>query len=138
MTILSNTACWLQIRAQLGAMGLPLLGDTMYEALAARTARSQHDSRSHNSTSCAVSVDGLRHPETGADSLGMTEQSNSAEAQQPDTAFSAANRWLNEPGMEGIGLQACKLVITSEADLMGSSPATFEAKIPWWREPEER
>ena len=77
----------------------------------------------------------MRQKEVGKDSSMAEERSKAAEVQHATGAFNAADRWLNEPGREGIGLQACKLIVTSESDLMGSSPATFEARTPWWREP---
>ena len=133
MSSSSEAAHGPQIRAQLGALGLPLLGDTMYAALAARADRAQHAS-SPNSTSSSPPAQGQSQAKAGSDSSMTGAESKAAEGQALQAAFNAANRWLNEPGREGIGLQACKLVVSSESDLMGASPATFEARTPWWRE----
>ena len=109
----------------------------MYAALAARAERRQHKDSSHidSSSSSSLPVKGTGQDELDADTFAAGKQSEASEVEQSGSAFNAANRWLNEPGREGIGLQACKLLVTSESDLMGSSPATFEARTPWWREP---
>ena len=105
----------------------------MYEALAARTAQALQDR-----ASCCTSTGILAsHVQQGtscnSDSAAVCEQSVPIDMPEPE--FSFANRWLNEPGRDGIGLQACRLVVNSENNLMGSSPAAFEARTPWWREP---
>ena len=119
----------------------------MYAALAAKAGRGEHESKPYNScnssddttTSTTSSSSGpmgnmnRSQSEVGRDNSLAEEQSKAADAQHATGAFNAADRWLNEPGREGIGLQACKLVVTSESDLMGRSPATFEARTPWWR-----
>ena len=74
------------------------------------------------------------HAEGDANSSSAEKQSKAPHMDETGGAFSAAARWLNEPGREGIGLQACRLIVTSEVDLMGCSPATYEARTPWWRE----
>ncbi len=106
----------------------------MYAALAARAERRQHEGSSHmdSSRSSTMPVKGLG--EADADSSAAEKQGKAAVVEQSGSAFNAAKRWLNEPGREGIGLQACKLVVASESDLMGGSPATYEARTPWWRE----
>ena len=105
----------------------------MYEALAARSAQAPQDM-----ASCCTSTGVLTsHVQQGqscnSDSAAAHEQSMPVDVPEPE--FSFANRWLNEPGRDGIGLQACRLVVNSEDNLMGSSPAVFEARTPWWREP---
>ena len=105
----------------------------MYEALAARSAQALQDR-----ASCCTSMGVLTsHVQQGlscnSDSAAAGEQSMPVDMPKPE--FSFANRWLNEPGRDGIGLQACRLVVDSEDVLMGSNPAVFEANTPWWREP---
>lgn len=116
----------------MGALGLPLLGDTMYEALAARAERHEKQACHSSISSMSTAYVQPTNPVSEEGTL-LREQSRAAEASPETIPFSTANRWLNEPGCEGIGLQACKLVVNSELDVMGSSPATFEAKTPWWR-----
>ena len=43
-------------------------------------------------------------------------------------------RLLNEPSAWGIGLQACRIEVHDPNDIMGPSPAVFEAPVPWWRD----
>ena len=108
----SEAAHGLQIRAQLGALGLPLLGDTMYAALAARADKEQHlnNPDSSSSSSSSAPVKDQNQGEAGADSSLTDEKSKAAEGQPLQSAFNAADRWLNEPGREGhwaAGMQAC-------------------------------
>jgi hypothetical protein len=116
----------------MGAVGLPLLGDTMYAALAARAAQAEVEDRRCNSSSSASAGDKGR-TQSSTDSSAAVEQNNRADSEVGDGPFSTANRWLNEPGRKGIGLQACKLVVTSEAAVMGGTHDVFEAMTPWWR-----
>ena len=119
----------------MGAVGWPLLGDTMYAALAARAAQAEVEERRYNSSSGASAGDKER-TQSSAKSSAAIELNNRADSEAADVPFSTANRWLNEPGREGIGLQACKLVVTSEAAVMGGTHDVFEAMTPWWREPQ--
>lgn len=111
---------------------MPLLGDTMYAALAARAAQAEVEERRRNGSS-SLSAGDKEQTQSSADSSAAVEQANRADSEAGDGPFSTANRWLNEPGREGIGLQACKLVVTSEAAVMGGTHDVFEAMTPWWR-----
>ncbi len=115
---------------------MPLLGDTMYAALAARAAQTGVEERRHNS-SCGASP-GVKEQILFSTDSSAKFEINRADSEAADIPFSTANRWLNEPGREGIGLQACKLVVTSEAAVMGSTHVVFDARTPWWREPNLR
>ena len=101
----------------------------MYQALAARTAQAHRDM-----ASCCDST-GVPMSHVQQEHSSNSDSAAASDLSMPDSDFSFANRWLNEPGHEGIGLQSCKLIVNSEDNLMGSSPAVFEARTPWWREP---
>jgi hypothetical protein len=120
--------CKMQIRAQLAAMGCPILGDTMYEPLA-RAKR----------TMCPLSDIPAKTPTlVRPGSLGMSQgvmpvaQDESCTADIQPCHAATVERPLNEPGEYGIGLQACRLEVHADSGLMGHSPAIFEAPFPWW------
>ena len=145
----------MQIRAQLAAEGHPLLGDTMYEPLACSSTRasqgtqevddqgSQHaeevqvdsmDSlgRIQGSTDEPFDCSPVEDKRTGCDTgIGATE----GLAEEEELIVHRSVRLLNEPLASGIGLQACRLEVHAPNNLMGPSPAVFEASVPWWREP---
>lgn len=148
----------MQIRAQLAAEGLPLLGDTMYEPLA---------SHGHSSTRASQGVEEMTakdsqcKQELQVDDLDSTGNlPGSTDAPWDCTAVDDSRtdcdvggglkevlddevgplvhrpmRLLNEPLASGIGLQACRLEVHAPNNPMGPSPAVFEASVPWWREP---
>ena len=105
----------------------------MYEALTARSAQAHQDMASCCNSTGTPTAHVQQGQSYSGDIAAACEQS--MPDGMPDLKFSFAKRWLNEPGHEGIGLQSCRLVVSSEDDLMGSSPAVFEARTPWWREP---
>lgn len=148
----------MQIRAQLAAEGHPLLGDTMYEPLASQAYSSTRASQgaqemNGQGSQCEeqlhfATVDTTGSMVGGTDVLcncrtidngrtGRDEGVGVAEvlAEEVGPEVHRPVRLLNEPLASGIGLQACCLEVHAPDDLMGPSPAIFEASVPWWREP---
>lgn len=95
-----------QIRAQLSAVGCPLLGDSIYAPLASPQ---------------------LRQRLFAGDLEGLA-------AEEELASMNSCGRLLAEPA-GGIALQACRLESTGSC-LGGSPerPAVFEAGTPWWRQ----
>ena len=148
----------MQIRAQLAAEGHPLFGDTLYEPLA-MTLRPSSDA-SHemarmsiktvtdcqSMTNCSgvdseISLGQTVQVPSRGNAVDINERENFNAHNQEDAAGapdrcagSIPVRVLNEPLASGIGLQACRLVVHANDNIMGSSPAVFEAPVPWWRE----
>jgi hypothetical protein len=151
-----------QIRAQLGALGCPLLGDSLYGALAAQQGRGrpegqQEGQQQQQQQAAPEGSGGLASSTAGAGCDGATRQhkrARAAEAEEapgPSSAGAAAgaapqqhqgeqqqqpHRWAapyQDDPSKPIALQAFRLEVHDAAGRMGACPAVFEAGAPWWR-----
>ncbi len=107
-----------QIRAQLGYIGCPLLGDDLYGALWERSV-AVADGRGREQ--CQVP------DKSGAGDEGAVEPE--------DEGLRDDGRWcrrMQSDPLKPLGRQAATLEVL-EAGMMGPAPVVFEAGAPWWR-----
>ncbi|GIL60233.1 hypothetical protein Vafri_14874 [Volvox africanus] len=107
-----------QVRVQMAAIGLPLLGDRLYTALATKC---QHQR--------------WRQSEGGVEQRQQQEQGCEEDEKQPQGTPGRVRDWclpaLMQP-LAPIALQAHSLTLLEDGK-MGPAPASFLAGNPWWR-----